>query len=350
MSENIHVSVPDPLTLFSFSLQTAPEAVGEEGMRERIGLEPMESISPQHASELSCRYSMILGDIESLRFLPPVPPLTSPREHPSQALQKPHSFNIETGIEESSAQSPPESGEAPRKKMYYHGSPEEQVLQALLDNAKQSGNRGRVESSRANLKRYWRMVIDHEYSDINRHGFAQELKKLKRLHKETPLDPFVLYRIHALARRAIECSDQETIAELEKIRNGGSLRHSSPTGNVIADFAERHATGSGGQCYAYVADALDMAEINLTGGSAYMAANQLARHPKVREIKKVSPAMLPSLPKGAIVVWNCGEGHSDGHISISLGNGKEASDLIREQLTGYGTSCRVFAPLDMIEE
>ncbi len=349
MSENIHRAVPEPFPLFPFPLQAAPPPGGDEGIGEKIGMEPMESISPHHASELSCRYSMVLGDIESLRFLP-LPPLISPREQASQVVRNPHSFNIETGIEESSEQSPPESGAAPRKKMYYHGSPEEQLLQALLDNAKQSGTRGRVERARAHLKRYWRMIIDHEYSDINRHGFARELKKLKKSQKETPLDPFVRYRIHALAQRAQECSDQETLAELEKIRNGGALRHSSPTGNAIADFAERHATGSGGQCYAYVADALDTAGVNLTGESAYMAANQLVRHPKVREIKGFSPAMLTSLPKGTIVVWNCGEGHSDGHISISLGNGKEASDMIRDQLTGYGTSFRVFAPLDMIEE
>ena len=53
---------------------------------------------------------------------------------------------------------------------------------------------------------------------------------------------------------------------------------------------------------------------------------------------------LPKLPAGAIVVWDKGNGHEHGHISIATGDGKEASDLMRNQITNYGTSFRVFMP------
>ena len=58
----------------------------------------------------------------------------------------------------------------------------------------------------------------------------------------------------------------------------------------------------------------------------------------------MQPKDLPKLPPGAVVVWNKGPGHPHGHISISLGGGREASDKIRKQITNYGTSVRVFLP------
>ncbi|MCA9777398.1 MAG: hypothetical protein KC800_11795, partial [Candidatus Eremiobacteraeota bacterium] len=70
---------------------------------------------------------------------------------------------------------------------------------------------------------------------------------------------------------------------------------------------------------------------------------QLAKNPKVKEVN-VSPQDFKKLPAGAIVVWDKGAGHEHGHISVALGNGKEASDVIRDQITNYGTKPRVFIP------
>ena len=80
----------------------------------------------------------------------------------------------------------------------------------------------------------------------------------------------------------------------------------------------------------------------LYGASAYMAADQLYGHSRFTEI---SAADLRGLPAGAVVVWS--RGSSDhGHISIALGDGREASDHVAAQMTSHygGGSARVFIP------
>ena len=114
-------------------------------------------------------------------------------------------------------------------------------------------------------------------------------------------------------------------------------------GKKIAADAQNTATGSGGYCFKYVSETLRKFGINTSGASAYMAADQLAKNPKVKEVN-VSPQDFKKLPAGAIVVWDKGAGHEHGHISVALGNGKEASDVIRDQITNYGTKPRVFIP------
>ncbi len=126
--------------------------------------------------------------------------------------------------------------------------------------------------------------------------------------------------------------------------SAASLGGGTAWGKSLANDAKNHAvTGPGGWCYKYVAQALARHGVNVSGASAYMAADQLAGKKEFREVK-VSQADLKKLPAGAIVVWNKGNGHEHGHISIALGDGREVSDLIRNQTTNYGTSYRVFLP------
>lgn len=118
-------------------------------------------------------------------------------------------------------------------------------------------------------------------------------------------------------------------------------------GKALAADAESHATGSGGWCFKYVRQALERHGVTGVGGaSAYMAADQLARNSNFKEIS-VSESDLRNLPAGYVVVWNRGNGASrqHGHICISLGDGREASDVIRKMTQGYGTSFRVFQPV-----
>ena len=117
-------------------------------------------------------------------------------------------------------------------------------------------------------------------------------------------------------------------------------------GSKLAGIAKAEATNgdsSGGLCYRDVGRSLAKIGINVSGASAYMAAAQLEKNPKVKEMK-VAQGDLAKLPAGAIVVWDKGNGHEHGHISIATGDGKEASDLMRNQITNYGTSFRVFMP------
>ncbi|MGE4203104.1 MAG: hypothetical protein AB7J86_20800 [Vulcanimicrobiota bacterium] len=123
----------------------------------------------------------------------------------------------------------------------------------------------------------------------------------------------------------------------------GSIQGGTPWGRSLASDAARNANGPGGWCYKWVANALGRHGVNVHGASAYMAADQLAGNPKFREVR-VPANQLRNLPPGAVVVWNRGAGHPHGHISIALGDGREASDKIRNQITNYGTSFRVFLP------
>jgi hypothetical protein len=85
--------------------------------------------------------------------------------------------------------------------------------------------------------------------------------------------------------------------------------------------------------------------VQLTGGSAYQAADQLARSDRFREVS-VSPDQLRSLPPGAVVVWGRTDRSPHGHISVALGNGQEASDHIQTQMTSLrgAQNYRVFVP------
>jgi hypothetical protein len=123
----------------------------------------------------------------------------------------------------------------------------------------------------------------------------------------------------------------------------GSIQGGTEFGRKLAADAGKNANGPGGYCYKWVAQALGRHGVSVSGASAYMGADQLARNPKFREVK-INPSEFKKLPPGAVVVWNKGPGKPHGHISIALGDGREASDKIRNQITNYGTSARVFIP------
>ncbi len=125
--------------------------------------------------------------------------------------------------------------------------------------------------------------------------------------------------------------------------SSSELGSATDFGTSLAKDAEKNANGPGGYCFKWVAQALRRHGVSTSGASAYMAADQLAKNPKFKEVQ-VQPADLKKLPAGAVVVWNKGQGHEHGHISIALGDGREASDKIRNQITNYGTSARVFLP------
>lgn len=117
-------------------------------------------------------------------------------------------------------------------------------------------------------------------------------------------------------------------------------------GQQVAKYAENTATamGSKGWCYKGVANSLAKAGVNVHGASAYMAADQLAQNGKFNEVT-VSKNDLKSLPAGAVVVWDKCSGHPHGHISVALGDGREASDHVQTQITNYGPRYRVFMPV-----
>jgi hypothetical protein len=119
-------------------------------------------------------------------------------------------------------------------------------------------------------------------------------------------------------------------------------------GQQIAQSAYQTASGmnSSGWCAKGVRKALEAIGINGIGAaSAYMIADQLAGNPKFREVQ-CTREQLKSLPPGAIVVWGQTAEHPHGHISVALGDGREASDHVQGQITGMaGSTLRVFLPV-----
>ncbi len=109
-------------------------------------------------------------------------------------------------------------------------------------------------------------------------------------------------------------------------------------------IADSGVAGSGHNCKRGVRMAFEKNGMTLTGVSAYMAADQLAKNKNFHEAQGLSRQDLRDLPPGATVVWNKGKGHPHGHISIAQGNGREASDVMRNQIVNYPSSYRVFLP------
>ena len=81
-------------------------------------------------------------------------------------------------------------------------------------------------------------------------------------------------------------------------------------------------------------------------GSAYQALGALQSDSNFVEITGQYPnaSDLKNLPAGAIVVWGNNSAHPHGHISIALGDGREASDHIANQYTNSGNGYHIFMP------
>lgn len=113
----------------------------------------------------------------------------------------------------------------------------------------------------------------------------------------------------------------------------------SALGTTIGDRAEREARrlGSIGACALGVNNTLTSFGIG-GRGHAYEKAEQLSRDSRFREVN-LTPGDLSSLPRGAVVVWGRSSAKPFGHVSVTLGNGTEASDHIQAQIRGgrYGT-------------
>lgn len=133
----------------------------------------------------------------------------------------------------------------------------------------------------------------------------------------------------------------------QKIAFNGSNTSKSYTSSIKKIAQQRNTIG---KCYPAVADAVDPhMKKKFFGMSASDAAAQLAADPNFGEVTRNFPQSsdLKELPEGAIVVWRKGPRSPNGHISIALGDGREASDHIQGQITNYRgdtTGYRVFYP------
>jgi len=137
-----------------------------------------------------------------------------------------------------------------------------------------------------------------------------------------------------------EPNEQETQTQLDYNNEYNSIK-----GNRIADEAyyEARSRNTVGWCYNAVADAVErITGPFLWGSHAYQSASQFASSTHFYESFNNN---LRALPAGAIVVWGKGSSRS-GHISVALGDGREASDHIASQMTYHygGAPARIFLP------
>lgn len=119
----------------------------------------------------------------------------------------------------------------------------------------------------------------------------------------------------------------------------------SDFGKKLASQAEKTANqiNTPGLCLKGVNDAMQAMGLPVhREAAAWMAVDDFQKNPKFKEVK-VSKDQLKSLPPGAVVIWDKGSGLPYGHISVSLGDGREASSKVRNQLL-LNTNFHVFLP------
>lgn len=133
-----------------------------------------------------------------------------------------------------------------------------------------------------------------------------------------------------------------------KYSTGGSTYTGNlPTNPTLASAAESMASSMGttGWCLKGVNNTLEQVYgFRLSYNSAYQAIPDLQSRSDFTEVTNQykSASDLVNLPAGAIVVWENSSNHPHGHISIALGDGREASDHIQNQTVNYGTQYHVF--------
>ena len=142
-------------------------------------------------------------------------------------------------------------------------------------------------------------------------------------------------------------------------------QYDAEVGQALAENALT-TRGTTGYCLAGVSDTmLETFGVNFGNmGSAYLAAEALRGNtPGYEELAshfvevKVNRSELANLPAGAVVVWNnnangggsnvSDAGKKHGHISISLGDGRESSDHIQDQQVNRDAEYTVFYPVSL---
>ena len=125
-----------------------------------------------------------------------------------------------------------------------------------------------------------------------------------------------------------------------KIENYNSVK-----GEKLAKTIVANTVGFTGNCARYVRTALEANGLgNGERGSGYKYADILSRNPNFKEISTAN-LDLSKLPPGCILVYGRGVANyssDDGHVEVTLGNGKAASDGITNNIRA---GARVFIPV-----
>ncbi len=157
----------------------------------------------------------------------------------------------------------------------------------------------------------------------------------------------------------IEAKEQEALGYQKDLGERAGQLQSSTLGAYNAEKGELLAenaldvAGTTGWCLRGVNNSLEETYgQRLSFSAAYEAIPALQGNvagyedlaAKFQQVE-VSRDELASLPAGSIVVWDRSEGHEYGHISIALGDGRESSDHITQQITNRDADYYVFIPV-----
>ena len=136
------------------------------------------------------------------------------------------------------------------------------------------------------------------------------------------------------------------LPQLEKFYNAN-------LGNSLANIAYKNASAKNSRhkCLEGVRESLNKLDLvdGKMGASAYQAAEVLAHHKNFKEVS-VDKEHLKDLPAGCVIVWDrnyAGAKSSDlhGHIGVTLGDGREASDHVANRTYMLNAKHRVFVPV-----
>lgn len=143
-------------------------------------------------------------------------------------------------------------------------------------------------------------------------------------------------------------SNKKDLAQLQKVYN-------PQLSKKLASIAHQNAdrTSTLGWCAKGVMDSLQISGLDKKGetrvAAAWMAVDTLSNSKNFQRVNIESRKDLQNLPAGCIVVWNKGEGHPYGHITVTLGNNKAASDHIEDfdrTVKTHPQEFAVFIPVD----
>ena len=149
-------------------------------------------------------------------------------------------------------------------------------------------------------------------------------------------------KLNPFKKKKVKVSDKNKLPELNQVG------YDQQKGMALAQDALSHAgSKSTGYCAKSVKESIARSGLGAyESGHAYQCADILSRNPNFKEVK-VAAKDVDKLPAGCVIVYPQGDaGYSNdyGHIEISLGNGKAASDYVNRNVKD-SANARVFVPV-----
>ncbi len=149
-------------------------------------------------------------------------------------------------------------------------------------------------------------------------------------------------KLNPFKKRKVKVSDKNKLPELSQVG------YDQQKGMALAQDALSHAgSKSTGYCAKSVKESIARTGLgSYQSGHAYQCADILSSNPNFKEVK-VAAKDVDKLPAGCVIVYPQGDsGYSSqyGHIEISLGNGKAASDYVNRNIKD-SANARVFVPV-----